>query len=208
MAQARPRLSRQDWLGAGQRVLREDGFPGLKIARLTAALDVTIGSFYHHFTDFPSYLQALADSYGSDSPKEAFAMVAHLPPRERILRLDELAEDLDIPRLDRAMRIWAQSNPGAAAAVERLDHAFLQFLASAFRDMGFRGPDARTRALAVFAAGAGREIIYSPWKVDGAERERFLTLLCRPLERRRADRKPGERPRGDSSRGDRARRPA
>lgn len=180
MPRTRSQLTRADWLKAGQQLLRDEGFPAVKIARVTALLNVTTGSFYHHFADFPAYLDALADSYGADNPADALAIVADLEPRERMARLDTVALALDIPRLDLAMRIWAQSSPRAAAAVQRLDHAFLAFLEQTFLDLGFDADGARVRALVSFSAGAGRSVVYSPWTIGDDDRDRFLDMLCRP----------------------------
>src|SRR5690349_5521600 len=111
---ARAQMTRMDWIAAGQQVLREQGVTGVKLSTLTERLGVTTGSFYHHFQDFGEYLDALADWYGSDSPREALFLVAkERDPIQRIRVLRQKAEQFDIPRLDAAMRVWAASSPRA-----------------------------------------------------------------------------------------------
>jgi len=57
------RLSRGDWIAAGQAVLCEVGIAGLRLSVLTRRLRVSTGSFYHHFTDMEDYLAALASHF-------------------------------------------------------------------------------------------------------------------------------------------------
>ena len=54
------RLSRDDWIAAGQAVLCDVGIAGLRLSVLTRRLRVSTGSFYHHFVDMEDYLTALA----------------------------------------------------------------------------------------------------------------------------------------------------
>lgn len=174
-ARARALLTRDDWVAAGQVLLRDGGVPAVKLTALTGALGVTSGSFYHHFTDVPDYLGALADAYATADLDAAFAAVADAPPIERLRTLFAITADQDIPRLDRAMRIWAATNPRAEAAVARLDHRYLEFLTRIFGELGFDDADARTRALLAYAAGAA--LIFTPWPRGPEDAERAIALL-------------------------------
>jgi len=60
------RLTRKDWILAGQDMLRAEGIAGLKLASLTGRLGVSTGSFYHHFADFEDYLGAVAEYFSAD----------------------------------------------------------------------------------------------------------------------------------------------
>jgi AcrR family transcriptional regulator len=176
-ARNRAMLSRQDWLVAGQQLLREGGITCVKLSALTSALGVTTGSFYHHFEDFGTYLDALADAYVGDVALDALQAAAAEEPRDRIRLLFRLRGEWDVPPLDHAMRVWADSNARAAAAVTRLDHAFMVFLEQAFLDLGFDGDEARVRSLLAFSAGAGAETVHPPWPGDADDFERALELL-------------------------------
>jgi AcrR family transcriptional regulator len=52
---ANPRLSMDEWVQEGFRVLAEDGVKALTLDRLCRRLGVTKGSFYWHFTDMKAY---------------------------------------------------------------------------------------------------------------------------------------------------------
>lgn len=179
---ARTVLSRTDWLVAGQQLLRDGGITSVKLTALTSTLGVTTGSFYHHFEDFGAYLDALADYYAGDVGIDALQAAADADPLDRIRMLVRLRGEWDVPKLDRAMRVWAASSPRAADAVKRLDHAFMWFLERAFLDLGFDADGARVRALVAFAAGAGAETVHAPWPERAEDFERALEILTRPEE--------------------------
>lgn len=171
----RVQLTRRDWIEAGQDLLRDGGVPRVKLAALTQALGVTSGSFYHHFADFPAYLDALADAYATEDLAAAFDAVAAEPPVARLRTLFGLTTDWDIPALDRAMRVWAATSPRAERAVARLDRAFLAFLTDIFTELGCSDGDARVRALLAFSASAA--VVFTPWPRADADVERAIALL-------------------------------
>jgi AcrR family transcriptional regulator len=171
----RPALTRRDWLVAGQDLLRAGGVQAVKLAALTRALGVTTGSFYHHFVDMAAYLDALADHWGDTQPAEALPKISEGTPLQRLIALDALHRANDMESLDRAMRMWAYHDQRAKAAVRKADARLLEFLESAFVDLGFGRETARARALLTFSAGAAN--VYPPWRVDGAARQRMLEVL-------------------------------
>lgn len=181
MKPSRTLLTRRDWIGAGQDLLREEGIAGVKLRALLDRLQVTTGSFYHHFQDIGEYLDALADQYGSENAQRVIEAAADLPPAERLFALQQMAADWDIPRLDRAMRIWATSSPRAAAAVARLDAELLGLMRAALLDLGFGEEEARVRALLAFSAGAGQALIFSPWPPGEGDVPLALQIIMTPL---------------------------
>jgi AcrR family transcriptional regulator len=154
-------LSRIDWALAGQELLRSGGVTSVKLSALTRRLGVTSGSFYHHFESFEQYLDYLAEFYGGDSVDEVVAALREIAePTERLLRMRTLAEELNIARLDSAMRVWATTNRRAADAVARLDDRLLELMTLSFGEMGFDDDEARVRATMAFAAGVGEPFLF------------------------------------------------
>jgi AcrR family transcriptional regulator len=182
--------SRADWLVAGQRLLRAGGPDAVRLAALTESLGVTTGSFYHHWTDMDEYLDALADYFGAEQLEEGLALARATHPMERLQRLADLAWDRRMSALDRAMRSWATGNRRAAAAVRTADRALLEFVESAFLDLGFERPDARVRACLLFSAGVAN--CYVPWPVERKDLDRLLAVVT-AKERRPRPKKPVRR---------------
>jgi AcrR family transcriptional regulator len=158
---ARLPLGRKDWIAAGQEALIEDGISGVKLSRLTRRLGVTSGSFYHHFTDWQDFLNALADFYGNENVDRIMLEIKLVDdPAERVRLLHTLAEEWDIARLDSAMRVWGTSNLRARAAVIKLDDFLIETIRGAFVELGFSHREARMRAVLGFAAGVGQPFLF------------------------------------------------
>lgn len=178
------RLSVEDWVRAGFRLLAEDGLKALTIQRLCARLGVTKGSFYWHFTDIGTYRAALVETWAELRDKERgdFERLVTLPPRQR---LSEMMTSLVGPQhwmLERAMREWARSDDAVAAAVRSSDQRVAGAVRQAFVDAGFSAEDATMRAGATFAAGIGFLHLAGsqPSPAAISRREQFLELMLRP----------------------------
>lgn len=177
-AESATQSGREEWIRAGQDLLREHGAVGLKVHALAKRRGATTGSFYHHFDSFPAYLDELADYYSTVDPQETYAIVAEWPPHERLRALFELTQQKDIQPLDHAMRMWAATNERAAAAVRKLDQDYLLFLRQLFMDLGFTQAAAQTRAVLAYSASAA--IIYPPWEITDQDAERAIRFLTAP----------------------------
>lgn len=149
------RLAARDWIAAGQALLREQGISAVKLAALTGRLGVSTGSFYHHFTDFETYLGALAQSYSLERVMEDLAEASKAADRSPVDRLQSLARQslkAGTFELDRAMRVWATMDPRAEAALRRAESTVLAFVGQAFRDLGFDRAEAELRARVLLSA--------------------------------------------------------
>lgn len=173
-------LSHLDWIHAGQELLIDGGISSVKLASLTQQLNVTSGSFYHHFTGFRDYLHALADYYGGENVDRIIEALGPVQdPADRVRLIRTLAEEWDVARLDSAMRVWATSDDRARASVARLDDRLIEILRSALIELGFSHQEARIRALLAFAAGVGQPFLFGrPSHSDDAAAA--LELLLQP----------------------------
>jgi AcrR family transcriptional regulator len=134
------RVSQQDWLLAGLRVLRDEGDAAINIEKLCAQLDRTKGSFYHHFASFDDFLVELLNLW----EHELTAVPINVAGREattsqRINRLDALVVDLD-HALDRAVRAWGLRDERVHRAVVDVDRRRMAYLEQLLRDDGHPEP--------------------------------------------------------------------
>src|ERR1700722_4398472 len=82
------RLSVDDWVQEGFRVLAEDGVKALTLGHLCTRLGVTKGSFYWHFSDMTASRPALVDTWAVVRDEDrSFDALAAQPPRERLSRV-------------------------------------------------------------------------------------------------------------------------
>lgn len=177
-----PDLSPQDWLEAGQSLLRRGGLRALKLRPLAAELGVSTGSFYHHFTDFAAYQGQLADYFAGAHIAGVLATIlkAEREPVARIRLLSEIVRRRGLFRLSIAMRAWAESDPRAQAAVERNDAQVLDFLSACLRANGLGPHDARVRAYALMTLGLSK--VHAPDLDRPALMEELIALLCTPRQ--------------------------
>lgn len=152
------RLSRLDWLEAGQSILRERGIAGLKLAALTKRLQVSTGSFYHHFPDFEAYLTAVAEHFSADQVKDTLRQAegGGADPLARLRGLRVISLKTRLFQLDQAMRVWATTDPRAATTMRTAERIVLAFIVRAFRDLGFEPDAAALRARLLLSANVAR----------------------------------------------------
>jgi len=130
-------LSRAQYFELGLDLLAEGGAKTVTIDALCRRLEVTKGSFYHHFSgvrDFMSQLLAYwEDRYGQRLAREALA--AH-GPAELIPLLKQGASYDVHHEAESAIRALAQSDPEAAEVQRRVDEGREQLLADAYVGAG------------------------------------------------------------------------
>jgi AcrR family transcriptional regulator len=177
------RLSVDDWVQEGFRVLAEDGVKALTLGRLCTRLGVTKGSFYWHFNDMPAYREALIATWAAvrDEDRGYFDDLASEPPRQRLSRMMTALVGPRHWMLERAMREWARSQPAVAAAVRASDRRVVAAVRKAFLDDGFDPDEAEMRANATFAAGIGFLHLSGsrPNPQAAGRREEFLRVMLR-----------------------------
>jgi AcrR family transcriptional regulator len=176
------RLSVDDWVQEGFRVLAEDGVKGLTLGHLCTRLGVTKGSFYWHFSDMTAYRMALIDTWAVVRDQDrSFDALAGLAPRDRLSRMMTALVGPRHWMLERAMREWARSESTVAAAVRASDHKVIAAVRQAFLDSGFDREQAEMRATATFAAGIGFLHLSGsrPSPRAAGRREDFLEVMLR-----------------------------
>jgi len=139
-----------DWVQAGQALLIESGIDAMKLHCLTEKLNVSTGSFYHHFKSFDEYLSSLAEFYGSEQAQLPFDEARSRIGDDPALQLREATTIFGVGsgrQLNIAMRSWAQSDPRAAAAVQRYDEVLINNLDGMFVALGFDEIAAKSRTL-------------------------------------------------------------
>lgn len=99
-------LTPDDWLEAGQSLLRRGGLRSLKLRPLAEELGVSTGSFYHHFADFDAYQGRLAGYFAEQQIGAVIAAIerAESEPVARIRLLAQTVRRRGMSRLSIAMR--------------------------------------------------------------------------------------------------------
>jgi AcrR family transcriptional regulator len=175
-------LSRSDWLEAGLAALAQDGPNGLRIDRLCRHLNVSKGSFHHHFAGAPDFKRALLETYEIRVVKaldEAIAQTKGTAPKDALAGLTAAiasSESFYRPDLEVAMRAWAFSDPDVRAVQERVDERRLKSLQGIWTKILDDPEAAYTAALVPYLVGIGASLIQPPTPSDQLQRVYELLL--------------------------------
>jgi len=113
------RLDREAYFNAAFRILATDGFSNLTAEALCAELDVTRGSFYHHFSGMPEFVEALMQAW-EQTVAEILAGWVAMDPIEAVGNVVTVLARWPF-QAEAALRAWGWSNPGVAETVRRWD---------------------------------------------------------------------------------------
>lgn len=138
-------LTREDYFRVGLGLLGESGIRSVTIDAVCSRLEVTKGSFYHHFRNGQDFQQQLVlyweDVYGRIRPGD----IEHLPPMERLEAQINVSLQRD-HEAESAIRAWSRSDPSVAVVQQRLDQRRVDFSTATLEACGV--PPARARVLA------------------------------------------------------------
>src|SRR5260370_11862880 len=123
-------LTRRRWLQEGLALLEEAGAEALTIESLTSRLDVTKGSFYHHFTNYQDFQESLLVFWEEEGTLRIVQLAEkEASPPEKLERV--LQASLQPSRLDVALRAWALQDERVRVHQQRL--AYLEAVVFAIR---------------------------------------------------------------------------
>jgi AcrR family transcriptional regulator len=174
--------SRSEWLEAGLSSLAEDGPNGLRIDRLCRRLNVSKGSFHHHFAGAGDFKQALLDAYETgvvEALDQAINQTKAVTPKDALAGLTTAVanrEGFYRPGLEVAMRAWAFSDPDVRAVQERIDERRLASLCGIWSEILDDPAAAYTAALLPYLVGIGASLIQPPTPRDQLQRVYELLL--------------------------------
>ncbi|MCH2038738.1 MAG: TetR/AcrR family transcriptional regulator [Rickettsiales bacterium] len=130
------RLSKEDWLQAGLELLSDYDQSHINIQNLCEYLDITRGSFYHHFDSMPSYTKELLQ-YWRDSNKELLLDAAQglkggVSARQVMQSLVPIAHR----KAELSIRSWAYYQNEVRVMIQKIDALRLDYLSEAYQRQG------------------------------------------------------------------------
>jgi len=121
---ATPSLDREAYFVAAYELLAARGYEAVTIAALCERLNVTKGSFYHHFDDMPTFVMAFADRWTTWMSHRGDQLAAIADPWRQLESMQNDQYELMVGA-ESAIRAWARTNPHLAAAVSAV-HQILE----------------------------------------------------------------------------------
>jgi AcrR family transcriptional regulator len=141
------KLTKQDWIDCGLKVLGESGLEAIKVEPLAKLLKVTKGSFYWHFKNRDELLEAILQEWVKIETNSIIDRVEELggDADRKLLNLFELAIE-DDGKVENAIRAWANNDVKAATILDRVDTIRLNYTKDLFLKIGFTPTEAKVRA--------------------------------------------------------------
>lgn len=124
-------VSKHEWVQAGLNQLRELGCQAISGEKLARRLDVTRGSFYHHFKNMDDFIEQLLDEWEQLYTLEKLEKAHSVDPRQEMTRLLEMAWNTDI-NLEVAVRQWGFSHPLVQKRVAKIDRLRLDHISNLY----------------------------------------------------------------------------
>jgi len=151
-----PTLTAADWDKAALQLIAEAGLGALTVEALAARLGVTKGSFYWHFKGRAELLTAALDRWEQRATTEALAgLSAVTDPGQRLhLMLDATTQSPRSRSLYAALA-EAAGDPIVKRVLNRVASARIEYLEACYRELGFEQPQAKAKAVLVYAAYRG-----------------------------------------------------
>ena len=138
-----------EWLQTGLQALSELGVAGLTVEGLAKMLGIAKAGFYWHFKNREDLLRQLLDHWTREMTEviSSNPEILALKPKTRLIRAAEIIHDYELTRYEIAIRQWALQDGGAASAVKKANRLRLDFVRTAFSELGFKGEDLEMRTM-------------------------------------------------------------
>lgn len=135
-------LTRDHWITAGFDALDYEGYAGISAERLARRLNVTRGSFYHHFNSRDDFVRALLTAWERDYTERMLAYAADGRSLEEVLTRYFTVAAEKRPAREIAIRAWARLDPLVAEYQDRVDSTRLSFAIEVCRSHAHTSVDA------------------------------------------------------------------
>ena len=153
------RGSEKLWLDAAFSLLKESGVEAVKVMPLARRLGLSRTSFYWHFKDRDSLLEAIIRRWENQNTGNLIARTCAPAASisEAMFNLFDcwLDEGLFDGSLDLAIRNWARNNSTLQKRLDHEDRRRCEAVTAMYRRFGFSEPQARARSMTVIYTQIG-----------------------------------------------------
>ena len=155
------KIEKINWLEEGMKVLSIEGYPGIRIDKLCLRLNVTKGSFYHHFKNVENYIEVLMEYWEEENTANLIKIVSESRDYEDELeRLNQISMNIDF-KAEVAIRSWAFHNEEVKKRIEKVDHRRLEYLKTLYTKIGVENDLASNYARLEYATYIGMQQLFA-----------------------------------------------
>ncbi len=154
------KIEKNDWFTEGFKILETEGFARITIENLCERLQITKGSFYHHFKNTDGYVAALMDYWLEENTISIIRKVdTARSVRSKKKILDKLALDRSL-KLEQNIRAWGFSNHMVMQQVQKVDKIRLDYLIDMEVQSGKKHSIAMDVAILTYATLVGLQQLF------------------------------------------------
>jgi AcrR family transcriptional regulator len=183
-------LQPDDWIRAAFARLAGEGIDAVRIELLARDLGVSKGSFYWHFQDREELLAKMFERWEKDENEWLDETVITPNAAARWARFVHHCTDLQLARLESAMRTWSRRDDRIAARISMIEKKRTAHIASVLRAIGFVAPAAESWAemtLLVYLGWLDRATRDLEFQVSGRTLDEFFSDLILAASDRSAE---------------------
>ncbi|NMA74726.1 MAG: TetR/AcrR family transcriptional regulator [Bacteroidales bacterium] len=154
------RLEKKDWFISGFSILENEGFSKITIDNLCNILNVTKGSFYHHFGNMDGYIEGLMKYWvGEYTTSFIQKTEKHKTPIQKYKVITGMVMQAPY-KVEQAVRAWSYSNSIVKEYVQKVDKTRLNYITSLKKKAGKDDEEARHSAILEYAILIGIQQLY------------------------------------------------
>ncbi len=179
MNKTRRGISKAEWLEAGLEALVDGSITDITVEGLARSLGIAKAGFYWHFKNRDDLLEQLLRYWTQELTEVASRnpQLLALEPKKRLKMLAEMILDYDLARYEIAFRQWALHDTKAASNVRKVNRIRLDFVRTAFSELGFRGDNLEMRTMLFVCYHSMESPIFSE-----ISRKRRRKLIAKRIE--------------------------
>lgn len=142
------RLNRESWLQGALEYLRRTGGSELIISELAEYLDVTKGSFYHHFKGREDFIDAVLEYWHKTYNLTVRQAVDADDggPKDKLRTIMRTVHQGEFTNYDLPIRAWAMDNKRVQRKLRQTDKWRQDLSRDLFAELGFSGQELDVRA--------------------------------------------------------------
>lgn len=130
------RLNKEDWLQAGLELLADYDQSHINIQNLCDYLDITRGSFYHHFDGMPAYIQELLRYWRAENRELLLDAAQQLKTGVSAKEIIQSLVPVAHRKAEMSLRSWSYYQQKIKPFLEKMDELRLDYLSEAYQRQG------------------------------------------------------------------------
>ncbi|OAN42559.1 TetR/AcrR family transcriptional regulator [Mycolicibacterium iranicum] len=155
------RTPREAWVNAGLLLLARDGPDAVRVEVLAQRLAVTRGGFYRQFGSRAELIEAMLDTWETQSIDDVRERVESEggDARSKVRKAGMLTFSPELLPLDLAVRDWARRDEAVAARLRRVDNRRMDYLRELIGSISGVDSGVEARAFLAFSLVIGDHLI-------------------------------------------------